>query len=245
MVDDPIFTKPSDPVGLDKPLHEAGSLHISANNGFDPSKKGVETAFAKVFPGVDIAGFKSKVGPFFNDKSMVESGAYNMMVTAMRIKVVPVEQWQNKFECKAECLQGSRCYGPLKYFAMTGDMVSLKAKLQECGGGAWLSKLTDADLMWIFGPNEHRNFHTHFNFGYENGAFFHGGHCSSLNYLGDKEGQDDCPVCTLGWHGGNGNDTNKGEILGGMNDTGNAYQWGWFEAALKAKSLFPSLGLSA
>jgi len=244
IISNPKFITPSDPVGLEKPMHQAGSMHISMKNGFDPSKKALETAFSKVFPGVTIPNLKAKCERFFNWSGMADRGTYNIMLTSMRIKIVPIEQWENKFDCKTACLPGSRCFGPLKFYAMEGNLPKLKEKLKECGGGDWISKLTDDDLMWIFGSNEHRNLHTNIQQSGDGAAFFNAAHCSSLNYLGDREGEDDCPTCTLGWHGGSGNDANKGEILGGMNDTGNSYQWVWYEAAMKAKQMFPIIGLS-
>ena len=240
MVTNPIFKSPSDPVELVNEIGSSGSWHVTEFNGFTPSKIGLETAFAKVFKGVNIEKLKSDSVKYYGYEGWKDISVYNLMLLAMRLKVVPIEQWRSNPGCVKECLQASRCFGPLKYFAMEGNLPKLKEKLTECGGGDWIAKLDDADLMWIFGSNEHRNLHSSINQGVEQASLYHASHLGSLNYLGDfigKAGSD-----KLGWHGGN--NTSGTEILGGFNDTGLEPQGDWYFHAMRAKStVFPQIGL--
>lgn len=241
MVTNPTFKTPKDAVGLtNNNIHESGSWHVSEENGFIPSRSGLETAFSKVFPGVNIQELKTNSTRFYGYEGWKDISVYNLMLLAMRLKVVPIEQWETNPACVAECLPASRCYGPLKYFAMEGNLPKLKAKLIECGGGKWIEPLTDDDLMWIFGSNEHRNLHTSIIQNGEQGAFYHASHIGSLNYLADFIGKGGSNK--LGWHGGN--NSSGTEILGAFNDTGLEPQWGWYVHAKKArKDMFPTLGL--
>ena len=234
--------KTQDPVALvNADINNSGSWHVTEFNGFIPSKSGLETAFAKVFPGVTIPELSSNTARFYSYEGAKDKSVYTLMLLAMRIKIVPIEQWKDRPDCAKTCLEGSRCFGPLKYFAMEGRMPELKAKLTECGGGKWIGELTDNDLMWIFGSNEHRNLHSSINQGVEQASLYHASHLGSLNYLGDHIGKGS-GTGSFGWHGGN--NTSGTEILGGFNDTGLEPQTDWYFHAMRAKlTVFPQLGL--
>lgn len=95
----------------------------------------------------------------------------------------------------------SKCYGRLKGFAMQSNIAKVKAELKKCGGSQ--KSLSDEELIYLWGLNEHHNLHCCSFSDPQGHQLHHASHLSSLNeysMLGLPEcGSDDKPKkCTVG-----------------------------------------------
>jgi hypothetical protein len=139
------------------------------------------------------------------------------MLTGAKLKMLPPSMFESEGCSKSskECLEASKCYGRLKVLGKAQNGPKLRQTLIDCGGDA--KELTDAELIEIWGANEHRNLHCCL-FGVED--IYHAVHMTSLNDNSMNPSDGDK---TLAEHG----------PLGGYNDKGNHPQWGWFRMASK------------
>jgi hypothetical protein len=200
-----------------------------------------------------------------HEKTRRESAIYSAMATAAKLTLLPIETANEA--TGSTCFTGapaqegqaggcdglSKCYGRLKGFATQSNVAKVKEELKKCGGSQ--KNLSDDELIYLWGLNEHHNLHCCSFSDPQGHQLHHASHLTSLNdysMLGSPEcGGDDKPKkCTVGdeeitircehpkpWApgsydnaNGNGSICTKG-WMGFHNDTGMWPEWPAIKAA--------------
>jgi hypothetical protein len=223
------------------PYTDKGSAHLDDLRGKRMSPTVLTPIFDKLGIGTHEEWMTKLQGKkFYNaglDKGVPVT--YNVMHLIAKFLLMNPRVFANKgcdlacSENTCPCELASKCFGRAKYFAIKGDGAAVRRLLTACGGSQGnLAKLTDEDLVELWGVNEHLDIHC---CGYGNPEFFHAVHATSLNdcgNVGDCEGDE-------GYAGGRFEDhyTANGP-MGGFNDKGNYEQHGWWYWAIKTLSFY-------
>ncbi len=197
-----------------------------------------------------------------------DSAIYSAMATAAKLTLLPIAtaneatggtcftgapSENNETLHSGKCDKLSKCYGRLKGFAVQNNLAKVKAELENCGGSQ--KGLSDEELMYLWGLNEHHNLHCCSFTDPQGHQLHHGSHLSSLNEYSMRGlpmcGGDETPKkCTVGdeeitircdhpkpWDKasyddakGNGSICEKG-WMGFHNDTGMWPEWPAIRAA--------------
>jgi hypothetical protein len=177
-----------------------------------------------------------KVGGFNSGTQSAErklAATMLAMLTASKLKMLPVSKFPGCPKMPdGICFEASECYGRLKTLAMAGEGPKLRQALTDCGGTD--KGLTDAELVQIWGANEHHNLHCCL---FGNADIYNAVHMTSLNNTSMSTGET--------WEGrltpgGGDKSLKKYGPLGGYNDKGNYAQWGW---ATSAAGFFDFIGI--
>jgi len=140
------------------------------------------------------------------------TGAYVIMNLIMKHDMAPPSLFANETEA-------GLFYGQAKLMAMDNDGAGLRDLIESKGGNTF--GLSDAELVSIWGTNEHNNLHA-IMFG--NRELANAVHMTSLN---DNDGHE--------------KDGMNPGLSGGYNNKGEYPQWGWFEALQKVSGWFSGL----
>lgn len=143
-------------------------------------------------------------------------GAYLIANLVMKHNMAPPGLFANETEAGV-------FYGQAKLMAMDNDADGLRDLIESKGGNTF--GLGDAELVNIWGTNEHNNLHA-IMFG--NRDLANAVHMTSLN---DNDGHEKDGM-------------NPGKS-GGYNNKGEYPQWGWFEGLQKVGEWFPQLKSTA
>jgi hypothetical protein len=139
------------------------------------------------------------------------AGAYLAYSVAAKFVLLPPSLFKTK-------LSAAQAYGSLKLAGMSNDAAKVRQLLSQFGGST--QGLSDADLTYLWGSNEHQNLHA---IVFGNADVRNAIHATSLN---DKE-------MTPGI---------KRKTLGGYNDKGEYEQWGWYDAIKTYNAKLKPLG---
>jgi hypothetical protein len=139
-------------------------------------------------------------------------GAYLIANLVMKHNMAPPVLFANETEAGV-------FYGQAKLMAMDNDADSLRDLIESQGGSTF--GLGDAELINVWGSNEHNNLHA-IMFG--NRELANAVHMTSLN---DNDGHE--------------KDGMNPGLSGGYNNKGEYPQWGWFEGLQKISTWFPML----
>jgi hypothetical protein len=148
-----------------------------------------------------------------HEKTRRESAIYSAMATAAKLTLLPIQTVNEA--TGSTCFTGapaqegqaggcdglSKCYGRLKGFAMQSNVAKVKEVLKTCGGSQ--KNLSNDELIYLWGLNEHHNLHCCSFSDPQGHQLHHASHLTSLNdyaMLGSPEcGGDDKPKkCTVG-----------------------------------------------
>lgn len=139
-------------------------------------------------------------------------GAYLIANLIMKHNMAPPGLFANETEA-------GLFYGQAKLMAMDNDADGLRDLIESEGGNTF--GLGDAELVNVWGTNEHNNLHA-IMFG--NRELANAVHMTSLN---DNDGHE--------------KDGMNPGLSGGYNNKGEYPQWGWFEGLRKISAWFPQL----
>ena len=139
-------------------------------------------------------------------------GAYLIANLVMKHNMAPPRLFANETEAGV-------FYGQAKLMAMDNDADGLRDLIESRGGSTF--GLGDAELINVWGTNEHNNLHA-IMFG--NRELANAVHMTSLN---DNDGHE--------------KDGMNPGLSGGYNNKGEYPQWGWFEGLQQISTWFPQL----